>query len=158
RGDPESSAELRARMEELQPLLAQKFEMPIGEIAPFAGCGADGEDCLLTPMAEAFRWRALRLAGLEPRLGRYFARDRGVLVITTPGEGLEGLEPGDVILRIDGDEVAQPQQAMRLMRDKAPGTRFEVEFVRDRRVRRVSLDAPKLAKLTFLPLPPVPPT
>lgn len=154
RGEGETPEAIRMQ---LRPQLAENFTMEIGAIAPFAGCGDGGNDCLLAPMAEAYRWRGLRLAALEPKLGRYFGAERGVLVLTTPGDELAGLEPGDVILSIDGSKVAQPQQAMRLMRGKAPGSNIEIDFLRDRKPRQVQFDAPKFARFPLLPPPPAPP-
>ena len=138
-------------------MLPREFKMDIGSISPFAACGPDGEDCLLAPTIEAFRWRGLRLAGLEPKLGSYFGTDHGVLVLTTPSEELAGLEPGDVILKIDGERVEQPQQAMRLMRGKEPGSRIQIEFLREHKSQRLQLEAPKHARFPLLPPPPVPP-
>lgn len=155
RGEGEAPEAIRSQ---LQPLLAGGFDMELGNLTPLAGCGRDGGDCMLAPLAEAFRWRGLHLAALEPKLGRYFGSDRGVLVLTTPGDELEGLEPGDVILSIDGQRVDKPQEAMRLMRSKAPGDRIGVRFLRERKSRELALEAPKLARFPLLPPPPpVPP-
>ena len=153
RGEGETPEAIRTQ---LQPLLAGRFDMELGNLTPLAGCGRDGNDCMLAPLAEAFRWRGLHLAALEPKLGRYFGSDRGVLVLTTPDDDLAGLEPGDVILSIDGQRVDKPQQAMRLMRSKAPGDRIGVQFLRDRKSRELALDAPKLARFPLLPPPPPP--
>jgi hypothetical protein len=142
-----------------QPSLPENFPMELGQLAPLAGCGANGDGCVLQPMAEAYRWRGLRLAALEAKLGRYFGSDRGVLVLTTPNETLPALEPGDVLLRIDGEPVDLPQEVMREMRAKAPGEQIAIEFLRDRKRRTVSVDAPKLARFPLLapPPPPAPP-
>ena len=145
-----------------QPSLPENFPMELGQLAPLAACGADGDACVIQPMAEAYRWRGLRLAALEAKLGRYFGSERGVLVLTSPGESLAALEPGDVLLRIDGEVVDLPQQVMREMRGKAPGEQIAIEFLRDRKRRTVSVDAPKLARFPLLapppPAPPVPPS
>lgn len=154
RGEGQTPEAIRMQ---LRPLLAENFKMDIGAISPLSGCGVGGNDCLLAPMAEAYRWRGLRLAALEPKLGRYFGAERGVLVLTTPGDELAGLEPGDVIVEIDGTAVEQPQDAMRLMRGKAPGSRIAVDFLRDRKSRQVQLDAPKFARFPLLLPPPPPP-
>jgi hypothetical protein len=139
----------------IEARVALNFPVDVGSITPFAGCGADGEDCLMAPLAEAYRWRGLRLAALEPKLGRYFGTDRGVLVLTAPQEVFGELQPGDVILSIDKTPVAEMQDAMRLMRGKQPGAKIELEFLRDRKKQRLAIDAPKLAR--FPPLPPLPP-
>ena len=154
RGENATPEAIRMRLE---PLLARDFTMDIGPIAPFAGFCADGEDCNVGMLAEAFRWRGLRLAALEPKLGRYFGSDHGVLILTKPSDELSGLEPGDVILRIDGEAVEKPQDAMRLMREKAPGSRIAIEFLRDRKSQQAQFDAPKLARFPLLPPPPAPP-
>jgi hypothetical protein len=69
RGEGETPEAIRMQ---LQPLLAERFDMQLGELAPLAGCGRDGNDCLLAPVAEAFRWRGLHLAGVDAKLRRYW--------------------------------------------------------------------------------------
>jgi hypothetical protein len=157
RGEDFSPEALRMQ---IKPIVANNLRIEMGKIAPFAGCEDAGEDCLSAPLVEALRWRGLRLAELEPRLGRYFGSDRGVLVLTTPRDELDTLEPGDVILSVDGDEVQRPQQVMRSMREKAPGTGIELQILRDRKALRTRIAAPKFARLSLLapPEPPTPPT
>ena len=94
--------------------------MVFGETAPAAGsfamiapdvrtevirigseCKGKDKDCALPVLAEAFRWNGLNLAAVDAQLGRYFGTSAGVLVLST-GKDLDGLQAGDVILKIDG--------------------------------------------------------
>lgn len=144
-----------ARLADLARLRAERWE--IGRIAPLAGCGEGNQDCEFGPMAEVWRWRGLRLAAIEPKLGRYFGSDVGVLVLSTPSDELQGLEPGDVLLQVQGETVTEPQQAMQLMRAAAPGDRIRIELLRDRTRQRAELEAPKQVRFAFPPAPPAPP-
>jgi S1-C subfamily serine protease len=154
RGEGETPEALQLQIE---PMLAREFKWELGQIAPITGFCAEGGNCDFGEFAEALRWRGLRLAALEPKLGRYFGVDRGVLVLTSPGDELAGLEPGDVILRIDGEAVATPSDAMRLMRGKPPGTRIELEYLRERKAQKARLEAPTMPRLPIPPAPPAPP-
>lgn len=150
RGEDVSPEAIRLQ---IQPVLDARLAHRIGTIAPLAGC-ADRDDCLGEPLLEALRWRGLRLAGLEPKLGRYFGTDRGVLVLSAPADAMPALEPGDVILRVDGNEVTRPQQLMGALRDKAPGTRVELQVLRDRKRRQAQIAAPDVPPLPLVPPPP----
>lgn len=50
----------------------------------------------------------LDLAEVNPALGEYFGTDRGVLVLDIDEDSALGLQPGDVILSIDGREARDP--------------------------------------------------
>jgi S1-C subfamily serine protease len=59
---------------------------------------------------------------------------RGVV----PGSPAEsgGLEPGDILARIDGRPVRSPRQAVQLLRNLGPNDRVKVDLVRDGQVQR----------------------
>lgn len=167
-------AKLRRQLEVEVPKQLRHLEVVVPEIgteiakiAPMIGCGKDDKDCRVAmgefPMlAQAFRWSGLNLASVDPKLGRYFGTDRGVLVLGG-NEDLKGLEPGDVILAIDGKAVDTPREAMRALRGKTPGAKIDVQVQRDRARRTLALTAPEARAFRFLPPhvppnPPAPPT
>lgn len=115
----------------------------------------DRADCRLPMLAEAFRWNGLNLASIDKNLGRYFGTDHGVLVLSIP-EGMGGLQPGDVLQKVDGKPVNTPREAMAAAHAHSPGTAVPVEYLRDRKVMNTRMTLPERAALR-LPLPPTPP-
>lgn len=104
---------------------------------------------------------------LDPKLGRYFRTDKGLLTLRvaprTPAAEA-GLEPGDVIVRVDGEEVGTladlRQRSSRARRQDGEPLRLEV--LRDGTRREIEL---KVKAERFLvaprapraPRPPAPP-
>lgn len=123
-----------------------------------APCAPGSKDCQLPVLSQAFRWSGLNLASVDAKLGRYFGTDRGVLVLSG-GPGLESLEPGDVIQRIEGDAVATPRDAMRALREQDAGEKVSVQVLRDRKPRTVEVTVPDAPPLRWFapPPPPAPP-
>lgn len=119
-------------------------------------CGDDA-DCRLPLLAEAFRWNGLNLASVDKNLGRYFGTDHGVLVLSIP-EGMGGLQPGDVLQKVDGKVVNTPREAMAAAHARAPGSAVSVEYLRDRKVLNTKMTLPERAVLRLPPAPPAPPT
>ena len=142
--------DVRERLESLGNLrelglIPLDIDMQIGRILPFAGCGEDAEgECRAPRLLEALRWRALNLAAVGPELGRYFDVERGVLVVST-NDRIEGLQPGDVILSIDGTDVDTPMEAMRELSRHPAGTSIALRVQRDGRARDIRLEAPEAA-------------
>lgn len=141
----------------------------IYRIGPDFDCGrADGKAkdknkprhpaCSMPLISEAMRWNGLNLASVDPKLGRYFGAQRGVLVLSAPAE-LKGLEPGDVIQSIDGRAVDSPREAMEALRDKPEGAQVEIGYLRDRGNAKLKLSLPKMVSWVppRPPLPPAPP-
>ncbi|WP_454829255.1 PDZ domain-containing protein [Pseudoxanthomonas wuyuanensis] len=112
-----------------------------------------GKDCMLPALTEAFRWNGLNLASLDPQLGRYFGADSGVLVLST-GPELEGLQPGDVIRKVDGKTVGTPREVMNALRGRPFNSQLGVEYLRDRRTGNARITIPKAMPLR-IPLPSV---
>lgn len=138
------------------PMLAPRVEIERAMIAPFAACGEDG--CDFGWFSHALRWRGLRLAEVDARLGRYFGVERGVLVLKAEGKELARLEPGDVILAIEETSVRTPTDAMRVLGEAAAGKQVEIAVQRDHRQTSVALTVPKPARWQDLvPPPPAPP-
>lgn len=106
---------------------------------------------------DAWRWQGLRLAALDPDLGRYFGTDEGVLVLKAEGQGLAGLQGGDVIERVNGEPVRTPRDAMARLSDAEPGEKVSLSLLRDRRRNELSLTAPDKPDLSRLLVPPMPP-
>ena len=123
------------------------------ETAGFDNC--PGEGCRAPLLMSALRWSGLNLASVDPRLGRYFGTDRGVLVLSSGG--LDGLEPGDVILEVDGATVADPRDVMSALRDRPEDARVAIAYLRDRSRATAEVAVPKMRSLR-IPAPPAPPT
>lgn len=120
------------------------------------GQDCTGPACRAPMLMEAFRWNGLNLASVDAKLGRYFGAQRGVLVLS-PGEVLDGLEPGDVIQRIDAVDVDTPRAAMDAMRAKPADARVAVTYLRDRTARTAQVTVPRAPDMASLVAPPAPP-
>jgi len=116
----------------------------------------EGDNCRLPFLAEAFRWNGLNLATVDSRLGRYFGTSSGVLVLST-GDSLAGLQPGDVLRRIDGTPVATPRDAMKALQAHPAGTRVSVDYLRDHKAATTQVAVPKPFQWVLPPAPPAPP-
>lgn len=106
------------------------------------GNDCKGDDCKLPVLAEAFRWSGLNLASVDAQLGRYFGTSKGVLVLST-GKDLDGLQPGDVLLKVDGKAVASPREAMEALRAQPADSKVAVEYLRDRTKATAQVSVPK---------------
>ena len=128
------------------------------EITRIVECKGADKDCAFPMLTEAFRWSGLNLAALDPHLGRYFGTDDGVLVLSTGGE-LAGLQPGDVVQKIDGKRVDSPREAMTALRAKPAESRVRVDYLRDRKSATAQVTVPKATpfRVPAPPAPPVPP-
>lgn len=119
------------------------------------GGECDDKDCKAPRLLSAFRWNGLNLAAVDPQLGRYFGTDRGVLVLSA-GE-LAGLQPGDVIQRVDGRQVGTPRELMDMLRNKPADAKVAVAYLRDRKTAGAQITVPKLVPSLLPPVPPAPP-
>ena len=68
-------------------------------------------------------------------LGRQVRRQRvgGIVVAGVMRDGpahRAGIEPGDVILAIDGRKIAEPQQALLIISSRKPGSRVQLDIMR----------------------------
>lgn len=102
-------------------------------------------------------WLRFQLTAMNPELGRYFGTDRGVLVLSTEGGALEGVKAGDVIQQIAGQPVAQPEQALRQLRDLPTDGKVSLQLMRDRKPLTLSVPVPNFASLLKIEPPPPPP-
>ncbi len=149
-GGPDVGPQLR-RIE--VPGVGDNVRQEIIRIGPRGDC--KGKNCKVPMLAEAFRWNGLNLASVDAKLGRYFGTDKGVLVLSA-GPDLEGLQPGDVIQKIDGRSVNSPREAMEALRAKDDNATALVEYMRDRRVASTRIKLPEI-NLRFMTPPPPPP-
>lgn len=138
------------------PVVDPRVQVEIARMSS-APCAPGSDDCDFPTLTQAFRWNGLNLASMNPKLGRYFGTDSGVLVISG-GTGLEVLEPGDVIQRIGNDTVNSPRDAMRALREQDEGDKVAVQVLRERKSRTVQLTVPEAPGVRwYAPPPPTPP-
>ena len=136
------------------PGIASDVRREIQRISREGACR--GGDCTPGTLLSALRWHGLNLASVDAKLGRYFGTDHGVLVLSS-GE-LEGLEPGDVIQRVDGRPVRSPREVMVLLRDRDAGSKVRIDYLRDRRQAQAQVAVPRIPALPAPPpAPPAPP-
>jgi C-terminal processing protease CtpA/Prc len=86
----------------------------------------------------------LELASINEGLGSYFGTERGVLVLEAPVENDWQLKAGDVILSINGNEADSPSQALRMLRSHESGETVDVEIMRDKDRKNLSVTVPEL--------------
>jgi len=147
--DPDA---LRAQ---LAPLIAMRGLLDIERIAPTAPCADGAADCAPMRIAEAMRWRSLRMVAVDAELGRYFKTERGVLVLSGATSPLQGLQSGDVLLSVDTHTVDEPGDVLRALRGVARDAQVPVSLRRDGRTLDLKLQPAALPD--FPPLPPIPP-
>ncbi|WP_158637129.1 PDZ domain-containing protein [Arenimonas daejeonensis] len=136
------------------PVIDPRVQMEIARMAA-APCPPGDDDCSFPALTQAYRWSGLNLASMNPQLGRYFGTSSGVLVLSG-GAGLETLEPGDVIQKIDGAAVNSPRDAMRALRDQDDGEKVKVDLLRERKPRTVEVTVPDAPGVRWY-APPAPP-
>lgn len=102
-------------------------------------------------------WWGLNLAPLNPDLGRYFGTDHGALVLSRDAKRYPELEPGDVITKIGGRTVTQPQDAMRAFREAPDDKPVAVSVRRHDKTIKLAFKAPP-RWMVLPPPPPAPPT
>lgn len=98
----------------------------------------DGKEVRMIRLGPGGR-HGIELIDLNPDLGRYFSTSTGVLVASREGEQFAGLKPGDVLLEVAGQPVADARAAWRALWNQAPGSRFTVAIMRDQRRQSVEL-------------------
>lgn len=82
---------------------------------------------------DAFGHGGLELVEVNEALGRYFGVDEGVLVADVAEDSRLGLQPGDVLVSIDGREVQSPRHARSIIGSYLPDEEMAFQVVRDRR-------------------------
>lgn len=82
--------------------------------------------------AHALGHGGLQLVAMNEGLGEYFGVSEGVLVADVPEGSTLGLQPGDVIVAIDGRSVQDPGHARSILGSYRPDETISLEVVRDR--------------------------
>lgn len=72
----------------------------------------------------------LELAPLNPRLGKYFKVDSGMLVLNARTGNSLNLAAGDVITAVGSQEVFQPADLMRNLRFLKDGKKIDLGIIR----------------------------
>lgn len=72
----------------------------------------------------------LGLVEVNPGLGEYFGTERGVLVTAVDRDSTAGLEPGDVVLSVDGRDVTTPERLRRILASYADDEQAELRVIR----------------------------
>ncbi len=145
--------DIKAIQHDLPPGVAPQMRTEIMRLGAHGPC--KDKPCNFPMLVEAFRWNGLNLAAVDAQLGRYFGTDKGVLVLSA-GEDLAGLQPGDVIRKVDGKAVTSPREAMDALRTKPADSTVAVEYLRDRQTATAQIKVPKAMPLR-IPVPPTPP-
>lgn len=100
----------------------------------------------------------LRLADVNPALGKYFGTEDGVLVLDKDAGSLQPIQPGDVILSVGGERTDSSRDVMRALSQRADQAGVNVEVMRDRKRQVLVVDVPKGSDFDVLfPLPPMSP-
>ena len=84
----------------------------------------------------------MEMVKLTERLGSYFGTDEGILIVRAPENDELNLQDGDVILSIDSRKPESVQHATRILRSYQSGETVNIEIMRDKRKRTVSIDVP----------------
>ncbi|UOV00764.1 PDZ domain-containing protein [Pseudoxanthomonas mexicana] len=129
-------------MDQITNVISPEVQRELRQLGRLGDCKR--EDCHLPALAQAFRWSNLNLATVDASLGRYFGTDAGVLVLSV-GEELEGLQPGDVIRKVDGAPVTSPRDVTQALRGKPEEAKVAIEYLRDRQIRTGTVTVPKAA-------------
>jgi C-terminal processing protease CtpA/Prc len=84
----------------------------------------------------------LELAPMNAKLGTYFGTSEGVLVINVPEKDNLGLQPGDVVTKVDGRDVESPSEFLRVLRSYDKGDSFKLTVTRQKRTEVVTATLP----------------
>jgi hypothetical protein len=100
----------------------------------------------------------LRLADINPALGKYFGASEGVLVLDKDPASLAPIQPGDVILSIGGERTESSRDVMRALAARAEQPAVNVEVMRERKRQVLVVDVPAGSDFDVMfPAPPAPP-
>lgn len=86
------------------------------------------------------------LTELSPELGEYFGTKEGLLVVKGPSNKDLDISDGDVIRNIDGRVPTSVNHAMRILRSYEVGEVVNLEILRKKRKRKVTLTIPEPKK------------
>ncbi|MDC0178166.1 PDZ domain-containing protein [Woeseiaceae bacterium] len=87
-------------------------------------------------------WGHMEMITLTERLGKYFATDKGLLVVRAPDDADLKLQDGDVIKSIDGREPKSVSHAMRILGSYQSGEQLQLQIMRDKRKQTLKIEMP----------------
>ena len=93
----------------------------------------------------------MELVKLTERLGSYFGTDEGLLIVRAPKNEELKLQDGDVIQSIDGRKPTSVNHAMRILGSYQSGETVNIEIMRDKRKRTISIDVPDNRRSSLAP-------
>ena len=88
---------------------------------------------------------------LTERLGKYFATDKGLLVVRAPDDDNLKLQDGDVIKSIDGREPKSVSHAMRILGSYQSGEQLQLKIMRDKRKQTLKIEMPDNRRGSWMP-------
>jgi len=94
------------------------------------------------PFHSSSAWSQMQLLTLTPALGKYFATDKGLLVVRGPESSAIGLRDGDVILDIGGREPTTPEHAIRILGSFEAGEPLKITIMREQRRQTIEAKIP----------------
>jgi serine protease Do len=130
----------------MRPMLAPNARPAIIRVQPTPPTPAQSQQPPMNDMVFVWSGGTTALAGAEmarvgPELGEVFGVERGVLILTvgqnTPA-ARAGLRGGDVILKVDGQDVAAPIQVQRQLQ-RAEEQQLKLIVMRKRKTQQVVL-------------------
>jgi serine protease Do len=143
---PRAMIEMDSSFSGMRVMTRPDARSPIVRVPPVPPAGAVAPQPAMPAIAFAWSSGTTALAGAEmarvsKELGEVFGVDKGVLVLTvgqnTPA-ARAGLRGGDVILKVDGQEVVAPIQVQRQLQ-RAEEQQVKLTVVRKRKTQTVLL-------------------
>ena len=96
-------------------------------------------------------WGHMEMITLTERLGKYFATDKGLLIVRAPDDDDLKLQDGDVIKSIDGREPKSVLHAMRILGSYQSGEQLQLQIMRDKRKQTLKIEMPDNQRGSWMP-------
>ena len=130
---------LHSELSEIAPHWKGEYEFVIEDFSDIGDQAFEGANIWFgIPQAQG-----LELATINEELGEYFETDQGVLVLQAREENAYRLQPGDVILEVNGNTVSSPADFMRTLRSLEPGREIEIAIKRKGRSESLNVVMPE---------------
>ena len=84
----------------------------------------------------------MHLAMINSGLGQYFGTEQGVLVLNVSEDNIYQLQPGDVILSINGREPRDTGRVFELLRTYEPGEEITLSIMRNKKQQKLTSTIP----------------
>ncbi len=114
---------------------------PVTTLARLEGPTMSPMSTLVYESRDGKPWLELELTAIHPQQGQYFGVNHGVLVLSSKFGSL-GLKGGDVLLRVGGEAIEAPTQALRVLGQYSAGDRVSVEVRRNGQLQVLAQDVP----------------